>query len=251
MNLELDKPLVFFDLETTGINITTDRIVEIFALKYYQDGKTEEFYSRYNPGIPIPADASAVHGIYDSDVAFEPYLKDVATHIVNFFEGCDIGGYNIIRFDVPLLAEELIRAGVQNPLNNVKFIDPMVIFHKKVSRSLSGALKYYRNEDLKDAHTAKADVLASIKVLESQLKVHEDLPKNSAALHQYVMNGREIIDFGGFFTKNNSGEVVFNFGKNKGKSLKSEPNYLKWMIKNDFPEHTKIIAKNYLSDQQE
>lgn len=247
MKLKLDKPLVFFDLETTGTNIIEDRILELYALKYFPDGKTEEYYSRYNPGVHIPAAASAVHGIYYEDVAFEPYFADVVDHVTTFFDGCDLGGYNIIKFDVPFLAEELIRAGVTQPLEGARFVDPMVIFHRKVSRSLAGALKYYRNEELENAHAAKNDVLATIKVLESQLEKHNDLPGTASEMHNYIMDGKELIDFAGCFTKDRSGAVIFAFGKHKGKPISSEPGYLKWMLTNNFSEHTKQIARQHLS----
>lgn len=249
MDLQLDKPLVFFDLETTGVSVTKDRIVELYALRINVDGSRDEKLQRFNPGMPIPAGASAVHGIYDNDVADAPTFVALSADLAAFFEGCDLAGYNALRFDIPLLAEEFIRAGITQPFQHARFVDPMVIFHRMVPRTLSGALRYYRNEELENAHTAKADVLATVKVLESQLKVHDELPNSTEAIHHFVMNGREIVDYAGYFIKDMSGDVVFNFGKHKGKPIASEPGYLKWMLEGDFAQHTKLIAQEYLKDQ--
>ncbi len=247
MKLELVKPLVFFDLETTGINIQRDRIVEICAIKVMPDGNREEYYALINPLVKIPKAASAIHGITDQDVADKPSMLDLASEINDFFANSDVSGYNILRFDVPFLAEELLRTGIEKPLEDAQFIDVMTIFHRKVPRSLAGAMLYYRNETIENAHSAKADVEATIKVLESQMERHDDLPVKSDELANYVLDGKGIVDFAGYFRKDDSGDIVFNFGKHKGKKVETEQGYLQWMLNSDFPEHTKRSIQKILN----
>jgi len=245
--IALDKPLVFFDLETTGTNVSKDRIVEIYAKKFNTDGSFEELYQKINPGIQIPAGASAVHGLTNETLAFEPYLEDCKDQLVSFFSDVDLGGYNILRFDVPILVEELIRVGVEGLFDESNIVDSMVIFHKMVPRTLAGALKYYADESLTNAHSAKADVLATISVFQKQLEVHQDLPHTTVGIQKFMLNNQDFVDFAGYFRRDMSGDIVFNFGKHKGNKAIDNPDYLEWMLQNDFPTQTKRKIKLLLN----
>lgn len=192
MQLNLKNPIVFFDLETTGVNIATDRIVEISYLKVYPNGKEECKTLRINPGIPIPPESTAVHGISDADVANCPTFKEVAKTIAREIEGCDLAGYNSNRFDIPLLVEELLRAGVDIDLSKRKMIDVQTIFHKMEQRTLSAAYKFYCDKDLNDAHTAEADTRATYEVLKSQLDRYENLPNDVAALAEFSTHNKNV-----------------------------------------------------------
>ena len=214
MQLNLKNPIVFFDLETTGVNIATDRIVEISYLKVYPNGKEECKTLRINPGIPIPPESTAVHGISDADVANCPTFKEVAKTIAREIEGCDLAGYNSNRFDIPLLVEELLRAGVDIDLSKRKMIDVQTIFHKMEQRTLSAAYKFYCDKDLNDAHTAEADTRATYEVLKSQLDRYENLPNDVAALAEFSTHNKNV-DFAGRIVYNDKGEEVFNFGNHK------------------------------------
>lgn len=249
MNLQLECPIVFFDLETTGTNVSKDRIVELFAKKIHPQGQEEEYYQLINPNMEIPYGASKVHGITNEKVAFEPYFEDVAPAIAEFFSGCDVGGYNILRFDVPILIEEFYRSNLENPLENANFVDSMAIFHKMVPRSLAGALKYYRNKDLVNAHSAKGDVLATIEVFEAQIQQHDQLPESTEKIEQFTLNGKTIIDYAGYFVKDQSGDIVFNFGKHKNKIASQEQSYLQWMLQSDFPIQTKRVIQKIIDNQ--
>jgi len=246
MVLDLNRPLVFFDLETTGINTAKDRIVELCGIKLMPSGEQIEMTRRFNPGIPIPIGASKVHGIYDADIAFEPHLKDVAKEVHAFFSGCDLAGYNIIKFDLPLLAEELIRCGIDDPFPDAKLVDAMSIFHRMEPRNLEGALRFYCDEKLENAHTAKADVEATIKVLLGQVKRYEDMDSSVDGLQEIAMRGRELVDYAGYFIKDASGDIVFNFGKHKYKKVAEEKGYLRWMSEADFPLHTQRMARKLM-----
>jgi len=245
--IQLDKPLVFFDLETTGTNVSKDRIVEIYAKKFMPDGQEVEYYQTINPGVPIPPEASAVHGFTNEKLAFSPYFEDVKEELKAFFNNVDLGGYNILRFDVPVLVEELLRVGVEGLFDESNFVDSMIIFHKMVPRNLAGALRYYKNEELTNAHTAQADVQATIDVFEQQVKIHNDLPTDIKGIQNFMLNNQEFVDFAGYFKKDMSGDIVFNFGKHKGKKLSEEVGYLKWMMNNDFPAQTKRKIKQFLN----
>ena len=242
MQLNLKNPLVFFDLETTGINISTDRIVEICYLKVYPDGREETKTMRINPGMPIPPEATAVHKITDADVAGCPTFKEVAKTIAADLEGCDLAGYNSNRFDVPLLVEELLRAGVSIDISRRKLIDVQTIFHKMEQRTLSAAYKFYCNKSLENAHTAEADTLATYEVLKAQLDRYPDLKNDVAFLSQYSCYSNNV-DFAGRMVYNDKGEEVINFGKYKGRLvteiLKSDPGYYSWIMNGDFPLNTK------------
>ncbi len=253
MNLNLKNPLVFFDLETTGTNINSDRIVEISYLKIYPNGKEESKTLRINPEMHIPECASQIHGIYDEDVAKCPRFKEVAANIAHEIEGCDLAGFNSNRFDIPLLAEEFLRAGVDIDMSKRKFIDVQVIYHKLEQRTLSAAYKYYCGKNLEDAHTAEADTRATYEVLKAQLdRYPEDLQNDMAYLSEYSSFNRNV-DFAGRMIYNEEGVEVFNFGKYKGvpvtEVLRRDPGYYSWMLQGDFTLNTKqMLTKIKLRD---
>ena len=233
---------MFFDLETTGINIAKDKIVEISVLKVMPNGKEEQKTIRVNPEMHIPEQASAIHGIYDDDVKDCPTFKEIAKDLARQIEGCDLAGYNSNRFDIPMLAEEFLRAGVDIDLNRRKFIDVQTIFHKMEQRTLSAAYRFYCNKNLEDAHTAEADTLATYEVLKAQLDRYPDLKNDVAFLSQYSCYSNNV-DFAGRMVYNDKGEEVINFGKYKGRLvteiLKSDPGYYSWIMNGDFPLNTK------------
>ncbi len=243
MQLNLKNPLVFFDLETTGINITHDRIVEISFLKVYPNGKEEIKSRRINPGIPIPPQATAIHGITDDDVKDCPTFKQVARSLADQLEGCDLAGFNSSRFDVPMLAEEFLRAGVDFDMSKRKFVDVQIIFHKKEQRTLEAAYAFYCNKQLENAHSAEADAFATYEVLKSQLDRYPDLTNDIEILSKEYSSFNNNVDFAGRIIFNEEGVEVFNFGKHKGKpvleALKNEPGYYGWMMDGDFPLNTK------------
>ena len=245
MELKLVNPIVFFDLETTGMNIAKDRIVEISVLKVYPNGKEEQRTLRVNPEMPIPEEASAVHGIYDEDVKNCPTFKNIAKELAHYIEGCDLGGYNSNRFDIPLLAEEFLRVEVDFDMRKRKFVDVQTIFHKMEQRTLSAAYRFYCDKNLEDAHTASADTLATYEVLKAQLDRYGDQLQNDIAFLSKFSTQNNNVDFAGFLVYNDKGEEVFNFGKNKGvpvtKVLKEQPGYFSWMLNSEFPLYTKKI----------
>lgn len=244
MKLNLKNPLVFFDLETTGTNIVTDRIVEISYHKVYPNGREETKTMRINPQMPIPPTSTAIHGISDEDVKDCPTFKDVAKEIVRDIEGCDLAGYNSNRFDIPLLAEELLRADIDIDLMKRKFVDVQVIFHKMEQRTLSAAYKFYCHKDLTDAHTAEADTLATYEVLQAQLDRYPELQNDIDFLAKFTAQTNNV-DFAGRIVYNEKGEEVFNFGKYKGKKVtdvfNTDIGYYGWMMSSDFSLHTKKV----------
>ncbi|MGL5937694.1 MAG: exonuclease domain-containing protein [Phocaeicola sp.] len=253
MNLKLKNPIVFFDLETTGININTDRIVEIGYLKIYPNGNEESKNMRINPEMPIPAQSSAVHGIYDADVADSPTFKDVAKDIARDLEGCDLAGFNSNRFDIPVLAEEFLRAGVDIDMMKRKFVDVQVIYHKIEQRTLSAAYKFYCGKDLTDAHSAEADTRATYEVLKGQLDKYPDILENDVNFLAEYSSFNRNVDFAGRIVYNEDGVEVFNFGKYKGVSvsevLQKDSGYYGWMLNGDFTLNTKnILTKIRLRD---
>ncbi|HCC85949.1 MAG TPA: DNA polymerase III subunit epsilon [Porphyromonadaceae bacterium] len=245
MQLNLKNPLVFFDLETTGINITHDRIVEISFLKVYPNGKEEIKSRRINPEMPIPPQATAIHGITNEDVKDCPTFKQVARSLADQLEGCDLAGFNSSRFDVPMLAEEFLRAGVDFDMSKRKFVDVQIIFHKKEQRTLEAAYAFYCNKQLADAHSAEADTRATYEVLKSQLDRYPDLINDVEALSKEYSSFNNNVDFAGRIIYNDQGVEVFNFGKHKGKPvvevLAKEPSYYSWMMDGDFPLNTKQV----------
>ncbi|HJX70941.1 MAG TPA: 3'-5' exonuclease [Bacteroidales bacterium] len=244
MKLKLKNPLIIFDLETTGINIVTDRIVELSYLKVYPNGDEELRTMKINPTIPIPEKASKIHGITDQDVKDAPTFQEVARSIANIFEGCDFAGFNSNKFDIPLLAEEFIRADVDIDLMKRKFIDVQVIFHKKEQRTLEAAYKFYCNKNLDDAHSAEADTLATFEILKAQLERYEDLPTDIDELSRYSSHNRNA-DFAGRIIYDDDGNEVFNFGKYKGQLVedvfRKDPAYYSWMMNSEFPLYTKKV----------
>ena len=244
MKLNLKNPIVFFDLETTGTNINADRIVEICYLKVYPNGNEEAKTLKINPEMHIPDGSSAIHGIYDEDVVDCPTFKEVAKTIANDIEGCDLAGFNSNRFDVPVLAEEFLRAGVDIDISRRKFVDVQVIFHKKEQRTLSAAYKFYCEKNLEDAHSAEADTRATYEVLKAQLDRYEDLENDIAALADYSSFNKNV-DFAGRMVFDDNGVEVFNFGTYKGQSvaevLKKGSGYYGWCIGNDFTLNTNAM----------
>ena len=247
MKLNLKNPIVFFDLETTGTSINVDRIVEICYLKVHPNGNEEAKTLRINPEMHIPEGASAVHGIYDEDVADCPTFKEVARTIANDIEGCDLAGFNSNRFDIPVLAEEFLRAGVDIDLSRRKFVDVQVIFHKLEQRTLSAAYKFYCGKNLEDAHTAAADTQATYEVLMAQLDRYSELQNDIAFLADYSSFNKNV-DFAGRMIYDDNGVEVFNFGKYKGMSvtdvLKRDPGYYSWILNSDFTLNTKATDKS-------
>ena len=244
MELKLSKPICFFDLETTGIDITKDRIVEISILKVYPNGNKESKTWLVNPTIPIPKAASDVHGITDERVAGEPTFKELAKQIHNMIKDSDLAGYNSDRFDIPLLAEEMLRAEVDFDLGNRVSVDVQTIFHKMEQRTLSAAYKFYCGKDLIDAHTASADSNATYEILKAQLDRYDSLENNIKKLSEFTYR-KQIADFAGFIGYNDKGEEIFTFGKHKGKRVEDifdeEPGYFGWLLGADFPLYTKKI----------
>ena len=245
MKLNLKNPLVFFDLETTGTNINTDRIVEICYLKIYPNGNEESKTLRINPNMHIPQEASAIHGIYDEDVKDCPSFKDVAKKIAADIEGCDLAGFNSNRFDIPVLAEEFLRAEVDIDLMKRKFVDVQVIYHKLEQRTLSAAYKFYYDKNLEDAHTAEADTRATYEVLKAQLDRYPEVLENDVTFLSNYSCFTKNVDFAGRIVYNDQGVEVFNFGKYKGipvkEILQKDPGYYSWILQGDFTLNTKNV----------
>jgi len=244
MSLSLTRPLCFFDLETTGVNVVTDRIVEIAILKLLPNGNREGKTWLVNPGCPIPKGASDVHGITDDKVADAPLFKQLATEIYHYIQGCDLAGFNSDRFDIPLLAEEFMRAEVDFDLKNHKTIDVQTIFHKMEQRTLTAALKFYCGEDLINAHSAMADTEATCDVLLAQVEKYEELENTTEYLSAFSTR-KKSVDVAGFIVLNEDNEPSFSFGKHKGKTidevLEKEPGYFGWLLNADFPLYTKKV----------
>lgn len=242
MQLNLKNPLVFFDLETTGIDIAKDRIVEISMVKVMPNGQEIVKTRRINPGMPIPPESTAIHGITDEDVKNCPTFKEIAKSLAAQIEGCDLAGFNSNRFDIPMLAEEFLRADVDVDLNRRKFIDVQTIFHKMEQRNLTAAYKFYCNKDLNNAHSAEADTMATYEVLKAQLDRYPELENDVNFLSKYS-SFTNNVDFAGRMVYNEKGQEVINFGKYKGRLveevLKSDPSYYSWMMNGDFPLNTK------------
>lgn len=244
MELKLTKPICFFDLETTGINVTNDRIVEIAIFKVYPNGNKESKTWLVNPTIPIPAETTAVHGITDEKVANEPTFAQLASTVYNMIKDSDLAGFNSDRFDIPLLAEELLRAGVDFDMKNRVAVDIQTIFHKKEERTLSAAYKFYCGETLENAHSAEADTMATYEILKSQLERYDDLPRDMKSLSEYTTR-KKTADFAGFIIVDKDNDEAFSFGKHKGKKvndvLDAEPGYFSWLQNADFPLYTKKV----------
>jgi len=241
MPLQLNRPLAFIDLETTGINISTDKIVEIAIVKIMPGGEKVVKRKLVNPQMPIPQQAIDVHGITNEMVKDAPAFKQIAHEIKQFLDGCDIGGYNSNRFDMPMLIEEFLRAGVQFTVQGKKFVDVQKVFHMMEQRTLSAAYKFYCSKNLEDAHSAEADATATWEILEAQVERYPQIGNTVESVVKFTGED-DIVDFARRFIKVN-GVEVFNFGKHKGKSveqvIKEEPQYYDWMMKGDFAMDTK------------
>lgn len=241
MKLQLRRPLAFIDLETTGVNISNDRIVEIGIVKILPDGTKQVKRKLINPLMPIPAGASDVHGITDEMVKDAPSFKQVANEIKQFIDNCDLGGYNSNRFDVPMLIEEFLRAGIEFSVEGRRLVDVQKVFHMMEQRTLSAAYKFYCNKSLEGAHSAEVDATATWEVLEAQVERYPQIGATVESIVKFTGED-EIVDFARRFVKE-KGVEVFNFGKHKGKPvvqvLKEEPQYYDWMMKGDFPMDTK------------
>ena len=244
MNFNISKPISFFDLETTGVDVATDRIVEIAILKIEPDGGEKSYRKIVNPTIPIPIEVSEIHGIYDADVENEKTFKELAAEIQQFFGNSDLAGYNSNKFDIPLLMEEFLRAEVDFEIEGRKMIDVQNIFHKMEQRTLSAAYKFYCNKNLDDAHHAEADTRATYEILKAQLDRYDELENDPAFLHEFSLRHKSA-DLMGRIVYNNEGKEVFNFGKHRGKRvvevLERDPSYYNWIMDNDFPLYTKKI----------
>lgn len=244
MELNLKKPICFFDLETTGINIASDRIVEISILKVFPNGNRESHTWRVNPEMPIPPVVSAIHGITDEMVANEPTFKELAKKVYALIKDSDLGGYNSNRFDIPLLAEELLRADIDFDMKKALSVDVQTIFHKKEKRTLEAAYKFYCDKKLDNAHSAEADTNATYEVLKAQLDVYDDLENDMSFLSSYSSH-RDFADFAGYLGYNKDGEEIFSFGKHKGmlveEVMEKEPGYFGWLLNADFPLYTKKV----------
>jgi DNA polymerase-3 subunit epsilon len=245
--LKLNRPLAFIDIETTGTNVGKDRIIEISILKLMPDDTTKVDSFRINPGIPIPADATEIHHISDEDVKKSPPFKQLASSISKLLEGCDLAGYNSNKFDIPLLMEEFLRAGVEFDIENRKMIDVQNIFHKMEQRTLAAAYKFYCDKSMENAHSAEADVRATYDVLMAQLEKYDDLQPDVEFLQKFSAQNNSV-DLAGRIIRDKNGVEVFNFGKHKGKPVAEvfikEPSYYSWMMDGDFPLTTKnVITK--------
>ncbi|WP_018342791.1 3'-5' exonuclease [Cytophaga aurantiaca] len=264
--IKINKPIAFFDLETTGVNISTDRIIEICIVRVSPPNETVEVKTfRVNPGMPIPDQSSAIHGIYDKDVADKPPFADIAQQVFQFMKDCDLGGFNSIRFDIPLLIEEFFRAGIEFDISKRKLIDSQRIFHLMEPRTLGAAYRFYCNKDLENAHSAEADTLATYHILKAQIEKYADkqvkdaegkvsvpIKNDMQVLHDFSVGN--MVDLAGRMVLSDKGEELFNFGKYKGMKVKDtllkDPMYYDWIMKGDFPQDTKkkltqIKLKNF------
>ena len=250
MNLKLEKPIVFFDLETTGVQVAKDRIVEIAILKVFPNGNKESKTWLVNPTIPIPAVTTNIHGISDKKVANEPTFAQLANEISELIHNCDLAGYNSNKFDIPLLAEEFLRAGIDFNMDNRKAVDIQNIFHKMEQRTLVAAYKFYCDKDLTNAHSAEADTTATYEVLLSQLDKYEELENDVNFLSEFSQRGGKFLDMAGFVRFNEEGEEVLSFGKYRDVTLKQIWNdnkgYFSWIQNADFPLYTKNVMKSFV-----
>lgn len=244
MKLNLKRPIVFLDLETTGVDPAKDRIVEISLVKVMPDGSQEVKTRRLNPEMHIPEAASAVHGIHDEDVANCPTFREISKSLWSYISGCDFAGYNSNRFDIPVLVEEFLRAGIDVDMDKCRFIDVQNIFHRMEQRTLVAAYKFYCGKDLTQAHSAEADTLATYEVLKAQLDRYSELQNDVEFLSEFSARSQNV-DFAGRIIYDDKGVEVFNFGKHKGRSVaevfRTEPSYYAWMMNGDFPLYTKKV----------
>ncbi|MBK7130440.1 MAG: 3'-5' exonuclease [Crocinitomicaceae bacterium] len=248
MQLNLTKPLAFFDLETTGLNISKDRIIEIAILKVHPDQTEERYVKRVNPGMAIPADSTEIHGITDADVKDAPQFSQIAEEIKTFIGQADLAGYNSNKFDIPFLLEEFLRIGIELEMEDRKFIDVQTIFHKMEQRTLSAAYKFYCHQEMQNAHSAEADIVATFEILKAQLEKYGDIKNDILFLSEFTQTDKNRkIDFVGRLALNDKKEIMYNFGKHAGKTIREvyqlEPGYHRWILDNEFPLYTKSIVK--------
>lgn len=245
MLLNLKNPLIFFDIESTGLNVATDRIVEICAVKVMPNGDKEIKTRRLNPTIPISPEAQAVHGISNEDIKDCPTFKEIAKSLANWMTGCDFAGYNSIKFDIPLLAEEFLRVDIDFDFRKRNLVDVQNIFHKMEQRTLSAAYKFYCQKDLENAHSAQADTLATYEILMGQLDRYQDTLQNDIKMLAEFSSRTKLVDYAGRIVLNDKDIPVLNFGKHKGKSVeevfRTEPSYYAWMMNGDFTLDTKKV----------
>lgn len=244
MQLNLKNPIIFFDIESTGLSVASDRIVEISVVKVFPNGEKEIKTKRINPTIPISKEAQAIHGISNEDVKNEPTFGQIAKSLAKYIEGCDIAGYNLMKFDIPLLSEEFLRADVDFDFRKRKIIDVQNIFHKMEQRTLKAAYKFYCEKELENAHSAEADTLATYEVLMAQLDRYSELENDVKFLADFSTKNK-FADYAGRIVYNEKGEPIFNFGKHKGRLvtevLRNEPSYYSWIINGDFTRDTKKV----------
>ena len=247
MELKLKKPICFFDLETTGVNVSKDRIVEISILKVFPNGNKESFTWRVNPEMKIPAVTTAIHGISDEMVLNEPTFKELAPKVSELLKNSDLGGFNSNRYDIPILAEELLRAEIDFDLKVNLAVDVQTIFHNMEKRTLEAAYKFYCNKDLTNAHSAEADTMATYEVLKAQLDKYDGLENDMDYLSKFSSH-QNFVDFAGFIGYNKEGQEIITFGKHKGKVIedlfKTEPGYFSWIQNADFPNYTKKVLRD-------
>ncbi|MDX1349460.1 MAG: 3'-5' exonuclease [Putridiphycobacter sp.] len=248
MDLNLAKPIVFFDLEATGLNITKDRIVEIGIIKVNIDGTEDKLVQLINPEISIPKEVVDIHGITNEHVANEPTFKEFAPTLVAFIGEADLAGYNSNKFDIPLLLEEFVRADIEFPMESRSCVDVQNIFHKMEKRTLEAAYQFYCQKSIENAHSAEADIVATYEVLKAQLDKYTELKNDITFLAEFSQNTKnKVADFSGRLAYNKKGELIYNFGKHQNKTiaeiLKKEPGYHSWMLNNDFPHYTKKVLR--------
>ena len=252
MKLELKRPLAFLDLETTGINVSKDRIVEIAIIKLFPNQKKEYYEKRVNPEIPIPLFTSEIHGIYDFDVINCPTFKEIAHEINEFIKDCDLAGFNSNKFDIPLLYEEFSRSGIKAMISDKKLIDVQNIFHKMEQRTLSAAYQFYCNKKIENAHNAMADTDATLEVFLAQLEKYDTLENNVDFLSEFSIMGNKTMDFANRIAINDKDEHLINFGKHKGKKVfdvfAQEPSYYSWIMSGDFTQNTKNCFEKLWND---
>jgi DNA polymerase-3 subunit epsilon len=254
LELQLKRPIVFLDFETTGINVSSDRIVELALLKVTPDGAEEWMTTKVNPEMPIPPKSTAIHGISDDDVKDSPVFRDIADDIVVFMEGADIAGYNAIKFDIPVLAEEFLRAGTDFDIRKRRYVDIQVIFHKKEQRTLSAAYTFYCRKELENAHSSEADTAATYEILKAQLDRYTDLENDIEKLARFSAYNNNV-DFAGRIILDENDVELFNFGKHKGKAVervfRDDPSYYSWMMSGDFSLDTKKVITELRARYQE
>lgn len=244
--MQLDRAIVFFDIESTGLSVTKDKIVQISLLKIFPDKKEQSLTFTLNPEIPIPAEVVAIHGIRDEQVKNKPKFVEVAQEIFDFVNECDLAGFNLLKFDVPMLLEEFIRVNLELDIEKIHIIDVQAIYHKMEQRTLSAAYKFYCNQELTNAHDAEADTIATFEVFKAQLNKYDNLQKDIPGIVNFL-GANNRVDLEGRVVKNDKGEVVFNFGKHKGRKVsqvfESEPSYYNWMMDGDFSGYTKKVIQ--------